>query len=1043
MCMHLISLKAQLLQTRPRFIQQSTTDSVQIILNPALGNQALASYTGSVYVHIGVITTKSTGSTDWKYVHSVWGTADNNYECRLLENGNWSFTIQGGLRSFFGIQDTSEHILKICVLFRNTDGTLKAANADGTDMYLPVYDSNLHVRIDQPAWAPTYTPSYPVGNLHVGDIIEITGYANRNASLTLSLNAKETAAVTDTMIHQRILISTVGSQSLVLKGIHNQDTSSQILPLSSSGYTDTLSLPTGLKEGVNYDETDPTKATLVLFAPGKNNIYAIGDFNNWQKGLEGYQMHITPDGQLFWLTLENLQEGKPYAYQLIINDSLTVADYNAHLILDKANDPSISAQTYPNLPQFPSKATGQLVGVLETGQTAYQWHHTNFKRPDKHDLRIYELLVRDFTKNHNWNSLTDSLDYLAGMGINAIELMPFNEFEGNSSWGYNPDFYFAPDKYYGTAGDLKAFIDSCHGKGIAVIMDMVLNHSFGQSPMVQMYFDSKTGRPSSDNPWFNPVAKHAYNVGYDFNHESEATKAFTKRVMAYWLTEYRIDGYRFDLAKGFTQKQTCDSNGAGCNVDAWSAYDSSRVAIWDEYYKAQQQVDPGSYAILELLGNNQEEQHYSEEGMLLWENGNGSFNQLTMGYADGSDISSFIYTNRGWSQNNMIVYMESHDEERLMYKNLQYGNTLGSYDIKDSSTALNRNAMAAVLWGSIPGPKMLWEFGELGYDYSINYCMDGSGKNDCRTGPKPSGWPYLMSAGRLNLKRVYQQMFYLRSLYSASFSNGKVLNTSVLSKTDNNLKTLMLTSDSLDLAVIANFGVAAIQATLKLPDTGFWQPYITGTGNTLSFITQGKAFVLQNTDTSLSLPAGAFQLWVRSKRRINVNNWISDLNLVTENGYPQLSWESPLTDDSTTFIIEKAPINGKFQPIATIPAKTGNKKYQFNDFSSNLPCQYRIAVINLHGSGNSNTLIYQPEENLTENRVLAFPNPSSRYFHIKITAQTVNAPYTISNQMGRIVAKGSLSAAGGDIDLGNLAAGVYFMRVEVNNKIYKTVLLKK
>ena len=57
--------------------------------------------------------------------------------------------------------------------------------------------------------------------------------------------------------------------------------------------------------------------------------------------------------------------------------------------------------------------------------------------------------------------------------------MPFNEFEGNDSWGYNPDFYFAPDKYYGPKNTLKEFIDSCHSKGIAVIMDIALNHSFG------------------------------------------------------------------------------------------------------------------------------------------------------------------------------------------------------------------------------------------------------------------------------------------------------------------------------------------------------------------------------------------------------------------------------------------------------------------------------------------------------------------------------------------------------------------------------------
>ncbi len=154
--------------------------------------------------------------------------------------------------------------------------------------------------------------------------------------------------------------------------------------------------------------------------------------------------------------------------------------------------------------------------------------------------------------------------------------MPFNEFEGNESWGYNPDFYFAPDKYYGPKNTLKEFIDSCHKKGMAVIMDIALNHSFGLSPMVQLYFDAANNRPAANNPWFNPVPKHAFNVGYDMNHESLATRYFVSRVVEHWLTEYKIDGFRFDLSKGFTQVQTCDASGNNCNVNNWGNYDASR-----------------------------------------------------------------------------------------------------------------------------------------------------------------------------------------------------------------------------------------------------------------------------------------------------------------------------------------------------------------------------------------------------------------------------------------------------------------------------------
>ena len=127
---------------------------------------------------------------------------------------------------------------------------------------------------------------------------------------------------------------------------------------------------------------------------------------------------------------------------------------------------------------------------------------------------IYELLIRDFTAAHTFAVLSDTIDYLKRLGINAIELMPVMEFEGNSSWGYNPDYLFAVDKYYGPKNELKHFIEVAHSKGIAVILDIVCNHQFGQSPLVKLYWDGSA--PAANSPWFNQVPKHPYNVGFRF-----------------------------------------------------------------------------------------------------------------------------------------------------------------------------------------------------------------------------------------------------------------------------------------------------------------------------------------------------------------------------------------------------------------------------------------------------------------------------------------------------------------------------------------------
>ncbi len=165
--------------------------------------------------------------------------------------------------------------------------------------------------------------------------------------------------------------------------------------------------------------------------------------------------------------------------------------------------------------------------VIQTAQQAYNWQTQDFEKPEKKDLVIYELLVRDFfaAGERNYQNLIDTLSYLKRLGINAIELMPITEFNGNESWGYNPTFMFAPDKYYGTKNKLKEFIDRCHSEGLAVILDVVMNQQDIPNPYVLMYYDFDAGKPAANNPWFNQEATHPFNVFFDLNHESTYTQA--------------------------------------------------------------------------------------------------------------------------------------------------------------------------------------------------------------------------------------------------------------------------------------------------------------------------------------------------------------------------------------------------------------------------------------------------------------------------------------------------------------------------------------
>jgi hypothetical protein len=230
-----------------------------------------------------------------------------------------------------------------------------------------------------------------------------------------------------------------------------------------------------------------------------------------------------------------------------------------------------------------------------------------------------------------------------------------------------------------------------------------------------------------------------------------------------------------------------------------------------------------------MFADNSEETVEANYGMMLWGNMNYNYNQATMGFSTGWDLSYGIYTNRGWTQPNLITYQESHDEERLMYKNEQYGNISGTYSVKDTATALKRNAMAAAFWAMTPGPKMLWEFGELGYDYSINTCVNGTvdATGNCRLDMKPVKWNYYNNANRLALYNVYANLLKLRntSNYIGTFTSGTInYNLS------NAFKTLTITSDSLNIVVIGNFDVTAQTGTVTFPSSGTWYNYLsTGT----------------------------------------------------------------------------------------------------------------------------------------------------------------------------------------------------------------------
>ncbi|RYY54442.1 MAG: T9SS type A sorting domain-containing protein [Chitinophagaceae bacterium] len=845
---------AQLLRTSPAFPKED--QPLTITMDAGKGNRGLFNYSGDVFLHVGLITSKSADGNDWKYVPFTWGTSPANGQATAGANNTWTFTIND-IRAFFNITDPAETIRSIALLYRDAQGNSVQRNADGSNMYIPVYHSELAAKFLRPLFQPTLVPSAEPLTIDLNASLPVEVASSKLSNLRVFLNGTQVQAISNaTTLTFSQPVTQAGNNTLLLESTSGAETAKDSVQFFVNGAVNVAPLPAGTTQGINYLSGN-TSVVLVLYAPNKQRISVIGEFpgSNWTEQTS-YQMNRTPDGNTWWLRIDGLTAGTEYAYQYLVNGNLKIADPYTEKILDpyNNNDGFINSNTYPNLRAYPAGQSG-IVSLLQTNAAAYNWTSGNFVRPDKRNLFIYELLLRDFVAGHDWKTLSDTISYLKQLGVNAIELLPFNEFEGNESWGYNPDFYFAPDKYYGPKNTLKAFIDIAHQNGIAVIMDIALNHSFGLSPMVQLYWDAATNRPSGENPWFNPTPRHSFNVGYDMNHESAATNYFFSRVTAHWLKEYRIDGFRFDLSKGFTQKQSCDIDGGNCNFDNWNGYDASRIAIWKKYYDSTQLHSPGSYAILEHLGVNEEEKELSNYGMMLWGNINHQFSEASMGYMTESNFDWSLHTKREWANPAVVAYMESHDEERMAFRNINYGATNGSYNVKDTNTSLKRLELAATFLMAMPGPKMIWQFGEVGYEYSINSCPDGSISNDCRLSNKPVRWDYMNQPRRRALYEHYSKMAQLR--YAGSYRDIYTANNiSVEQDFTGNIKWLRLRSagDTAMICVIGNFNTAAQAAGFRFPKAGIWTEYLTGE----SFTATGNAQVIP-------MQAGGYKVFVWHK----------------------------------------------------------------------------------------------------------------------------------------------------------------------------------
>jgi hypothetical protein len=279
------------------------------------------------------------------------------------------------------------------------------------------------------------------------------------------------------------------------------------------------------------------------------------------------------------------------------------------------------------------------------------------------------------------------------------------------------------------------------------------------------------------------------------------------------LEEYRVDGYRFDLSKGMTQKNTLG------DADAMANYDPSRIAILKAYADTVWSVNPNAYVILEHFADNDEEQVLTDYGMMVWGNSTYNYSRAGMGWNNEgkSDFSWGSYQTRGFSKPRLLTYMESHDEQRHMYDVIKWGNYNNTdYNIRNNlELALVRAELCVNFFFTIPGPKMIWQFGEMGYDYDLFY-------NGDKLGPKPIRWDFLEVPERQRLFQVYAELAKLKQ-------EQPVFNTSDFSiDVSDTLKTIHLRHEEMDVTIIGNFDVFPRTIDPSFTRTGTWYEYYTG-----------------------------------------------------------------------------------------------------------------------------------------------------------------------------------------------------------------------
>lgn len=506
------------------------------------------------------------------------------------------------------------------------------------------------------------------------------------------------------------------------------------------------------------------RVNFSLFAPGKGRVGVIGDFNGWEAGADPLQ--LTEDG---WWWLEREVGAGEHRYQFVV-DGVTVVDPYAREVV------SVEGQALPH-------------AVVRVDEPGYAWEHDGFRRPAWRDLVIYELHVADFTAEGTLTAATARLDALRELGVNAIELLPIAANALAEGWGYQPVYPFAVRPAYGDADDLKRFVDEAHARGIAVILDVVLAHTAEDCPLNKLY-------PYEESPWYGEGIGGGNEFGLPtLDHRKPATQALTHELQRYWLSEFHLDGLRYDFAVNIGK----DDAGNGLPRLARDAR-----AIREGVYLVGEYVpeDPGAIDPSGIDAIWHVRASVALKAMAMQQD------YLFRKWSEFETLARFIdpahedYA----AASQMVNYLESHDEERLVHELRAAGAT--------GLAARQRMALAATALLTAPGVPMLYMGQEFGEDThrAVNE-------------RNPLRWDLLATEGGRWLLDHYRKLVAFRREHAAL--RGEHVKIEALNSDEKWFVFHRWEEAGDDVVVAANFGDGPRRVTAPLAD-GKWRDLFTG-----------------------------------------------------------------------------------------------------------------------------------------------------------------------------------------------------------------------